>query len=352
MYRVDSPGKINLMGEHTDYALGYVLSMAINLHTIIHAQRDTRFRFYSQAFHETREFGDDLQKTGDWSDHVKAVIWAAREEGHEFGGMKAIIGGDLHVGSGLGSSVSIKAAVLGFLNRAYDLGLLPVEMSLLVKKAENDFLGVPSGVADAFTVVHARKGHAIFLDTDTLNHSYLPFPKDTCLLVIYTGVMRSVGTSYYAERRRVAEETLRFLGVRSSIDVSERELRALPSLYRRLFGYIVRENRRVLEARDAIREGDMESLGRLMTASHWDLARNYDVSSEELDFLVKRAIDMGAYGAKMTGAGFGGSVVALTEKGTAIDLAKGLIGEYLRRFNWEGDYHVVVPSDGVRIEEM
>ncbi|ASJ07809.1 galactokinase [Thermococcus siculi] len=353
MYRVDSPGRVNLIGEHTDYTLGYVMPMAIDLYTVLHAQMDDKVRVYSRVFRDVREFGlDSIERVNDWSDYVRAIFWVLREEGHRIGGMKGILGGDLPIGSGLSSSASLELAVLAFLNEAYGLKLLPIEMALLAQKAENEFVGVPCGILDQFTVVHGRKDHVIFLDTDTLRHEYIEFPRNVQVLVFYTGVKRELSSSAYAERKRVAEETLRLLGKRTSKDADERELRNLPSLYRRFFGYIVRENRRVLEARDALKSGDVNTLGELMTDSHWDLARNYDVSSEELDFFVRKAVEFGAYGAKLTGAGFGGSAIALVDSDRALDVAMRVTEEYIKHFNWEPDYHLVSPSDGVTVRRV
>ncbi|ASJ14859.1 galactokinase [Thermococcus radiotolerans] len=353
MYRVDSPGRVNLIGEHTDYALGYVMPMAIDLYTVLHAQADERVRLYSQISREVKEFDlDEIRKANDWADYVRGIFWVLREEGHRIGGMKGIIGGDLPIGSGLSSSASLELAVLAFLNEAYKLNLLPIEMALLAQKAENEFVGVPCGILDQFAIVHGKKDHLIFLDTDTLQHEYLRFPSDVQVLVFYTGVKRELAESSHMEGRKVAEEALRLLGKRTSKEVEEEELRNLPSLYRRFFGYIVRENRRVLEARDALRSGDVRAFGELMTASHWDLARNYDVSSEELDFFVRKAVEFGAYGAKLTGAGFGGSAVAIVPEELALDIAMRVTDEYVRHFNWEPDYHLVSPSDGVSVRRV
>ncbi len=353
MYRVDSPGRVNLIGEHTDYTLGYVMPMAIDLYTVLHAQMDEKVRVYSRLFREVREFElDEIRRENNWADYVRGVFWVLLNEEYRIGGMKGILGGDLPIGSGLGSSASLKLAVLAFLNEAYKLNLLPVEMALLAQKAENEFVGVPCGILDQFTVVHGRKNHVIFLDTDTLRHEYIEFPRDVQVLVFYTGVERELAGSAYAERRKVAEETLRLIGKRTSKEVDESELRNLPSLYRRLFGYIVRENRRVLEARDALKAGDVGTFGELMTASHWDLARNYDVSSEELDFFVRIATELGAYGAKLTGAGFGGSAVAIVDADRALDIAMRVTDEYVRHFNWEPDYHLVSPSEGVSVRRV
>ncbi|NJE43443.1 galactokinase [Thermococcus sp. GR6] len=353
MYRVDSPGRVNLIGEHTDYALGYAMPMAINIHTVLHAMEDEQIRVYSQIFREVKEFSlDDIRRSGDWADYIKGIFWVLREEGHEVGGMKGILNGDLPIGSGLGSSASLELAVLAFLNEAYKLRLLPIEMALLAQKAENEFVGVPCGILDQFIMTHGKKEHVIFLDTDTLRHEYIKFPRDIQVIVFYTGVKRELANSAYAERRKVAEETLGLLGKRTSKEVEEAELRNIPSLYRRLFGYIVRENRRVLEARDALREGDVDTLGELITASHWDLARSYDVSCEELDFFVRRSLQLGAYGAKLTGTGFGGSAIAIVDSDRALSIARTVLEEYQRTFNWEADYYLVLPTDGVAVRRV
>ncbi|ACJ16768.1 galactokinase [Thermococcus onnurineus NA1] len=353
MYRVDSPGRVNLIGEHTDYALGYAMPMAINIHTVLHAREDEQIWVYSQIFREVKEFSlDDIRRSGDWADYIKGIFWVLREEGHEVGGMKGILNGDLPIGSGLGSSASLELAVLAFLNEAYKLRLLPIEMALLAQKTENEFVGVPCGILDQFTMTHGKRGHVIFLDTDTLRHEYIKFPRDIQAIVFYTGVKRELANSAYAERRKVAEETLGLLGKRTSKEVEEAELRNIPSLYRRLFGYIVRENRRVLEARDALREGDVDTLGELITASHWDLARSYDVSCEELDFFVRRSLQLGAYGAKLTGTGFGGSAIAIVDSDRALSIARTVLEEYQRTFNWEADYYLVLPTDGVAVRRV
>lgn len=349
MIRVESPGRANLIGEHTDYTLGYVMPMAINLHTILEGEKATDVTLYSEHFKEEKSFDlNQLYKENTWIDYIKGIYWVLKEEGHSIGGIHGKISGNLPIGAGLSSSASLELAVIAFLNRAYYLNLSRLDMALLAKKAENEFVGVPCGILDQFAIAFGKREHVIFLDTDTLSYEYIPFPGDVSIIVFYTGVKRELASSAYAERKKIAEESLRFLGKRTSKDVDESELVKLPSLYRRLFGYIVRENRRVLEVRDALKTEDIAKVGEILTRAHWDIARNYGVSSEELDFFVRKAKELGAYGARLTGAGFGGSAIALVDREKAQVIAERILKEYRRIFPWNAEYFVVEPSDGVR----
>ncbi len=177
--------------------------------------------------------------------------------------MKGRVGGNLPLGSGLSSSASFELAVLAFLNEAYSLKLSRLDMALLAKKAENEFVGVPPcGILDQFAIAFGREGKAIFLDTETLDYEYLPFPEDLEVLVFYTGgVKRELASSAYAERKKAIEEALRVLGKSSSKYVTEEELSKLPEKERRYLGYVVRENSRVLAFRDALKEGGRRGHG-------------------------------------------------------------------------------------------
>ena len=350
MMRVKSPGRVNLIGEHTDYSLGYVMPMAINLYTAIEGEKADEVRLYSEYFKEERSFKpEQLDRKGSWIDYVKGIYRVLREEGYSAGGMKGRISGNLPIGSGLSSSASLELAVLAFLNRAYSLNLSRLDMALLAKKAENEFVGVPCGILDQFAIAFGKQGHAVFLDTDTLDYEYVPFPEDVSVLVFYTGVKRELASSAYAERRAIVEEALKMLGKRTSKEVSEGELSKLPPLHARYLGYVVRENGRVLEVRDALKSGDIEYVGELLTAAHWDIARNYGVSCEELDFFVRKVNELNAYGARLTGAGFGGSAIALVDREKAEQFGETILREYKQKFPWDARYFVVEPSEGVRV---
>ncbi|USS41729.1 galactokinase [Thermococcus aggregans] len=349
MVRVESPGRVNLIGEHTDYTFGYVMPMAINLYTVLEGEKAQEVTLYSEHFKEERSFKpDQLNRENAWIDYVKGIYWVLKKEGYSVGGMKGKISGDLPIGAGLSSSASLELAVLEFLNKAYSLNLSRLEMALLAKKAENEFVGVPCGILDQFAIAFGKKDHVIFLDTDTLKYEYVPFPEDVSMVVFYTGVKRELASSAYAERRVIVKEALSILGKRTSKEVSEEELSRLPSLYARYLGYIVRENRRVLKVRDALKSGDIVRVGELLMEAHWDIARNYEVSCEELDFFVRKAKELNAYGARLTGAGFGGSAIALVDREEAQQFGEKILREYKERFPWEARYFVVEPAEGVK----
>lgn len=347
--RVQSPGRVNLIGEHTDYTLGYVMPMAVNLYTILEGELHENVILYSEAFNEERSFSlNNLTKEDSWMDYAKAIYWVLLRKKYNVGGIKGRVYGNLPVGAGLSSSASFELAVLAFLNRAYGLHLAPLDMALMAQEAENKFVGIPCGILDQFAISFGKEGHVIFLDTDTLEYEYIPFPNDVSILIFHTGIKRELASSAYAERRRVAEEVLRLLGRKSSKEVEERDLIHLPSFYRRLFGYIIRENRRVVQVREALRKKDIVEVGEILTRAHRDIARNYGVSCEELDFFVNKAIEMGAYGARLTGAGFGGSAIALIDEEKAPELGERILHEYRKIFPWNARYFIGKPSSGVR----
>ncbi|WP_456452756.1 galactokinase [Thermococcus sp.] len=350
MYTAVSPGRVNLIGEHTDYSFGYVMPVAVNLHTKIEGDAFEHVELYSEHFEETRFFKlDRIKKEGSWMDYVRAIYWVLAEEGLTPKGIKGRIGGNLPVDSGLSSSASFELAVMALLNEIYGLGLSPQKMALLAQKAENEFIGVPCGIMDQFIIAMGKEGHAMFLDTETLEHEYVPIPEDIQVLVFHTGVRRTLTGSAYADRRKMVVEVLRRIGRESSKCVEERDLRGLPGIYRRRFGYIIRENRRVVMARDALKSGDMETFGRILTEAHLDIARNYGVSCGELDYIVRKAVEFGAYGARLTGAGFGGAAIAVVDRAKGKEIGDRLLLEYSRAFRWKARYFLVEASQGVEV---
>lgn len=348
MVVVKSPGRVNLIGEHTDYSLGYVMPMAVNLYTVLEGEKAEEVTLYSEHFKEEKSFKlGHLIREGSWIDYVKGIYWVLGEEEYSVGGMKGRISGNLPIGAGLSSSASLELAVLAFLNQAYSLNLPRLDMALLAKRAENEFVGVPCGILDQFAIAFGKQGHAVFLDTDTLDYEYVPFPEDVSVVVFYTGVKRELAFSAYAERRAIVEEALRILGKRTSKEVGREELSRLPSLHARYLGYIVRENHRVLQVRDALKASDIERVGELLTEAHWDIARNYGVSCDELDFFVRKAKELNAYGARLTGAGFGGSAIVLVDRERARQFGEEILREYKKKFPWDARYFVVEPSGSV-----
>lgn len=353
MIVVRSPGRVNIIGEHTDYALGYVMPMAIQLGTTLEAEAslDGRTCIYSEAVGEEACFGDELTREGRWIDYVKGVYHAIRLRGLRYVHITGRLTGDLPMSSGLSSSASLEMAVAVAQNELGRLGLDKLSLARLGVTAENDFLGIPSGILDQFAVVMGEEGRAVFTDTETLRYEYVPVPDGVEFLVFHTGIRRAVAGTEYSNRVSVVKSALRELGLRSSKEADESMLSRLSAEQRKRLGYVIRENRRVLEARDAMKEGDVVRLGRILTEAHWDLAKEYEVSVPELDFFVEFAKSHGAYGARLTGAGFGGAAIALVDKGKGEQLGREAEQEYVRRFPHRPQHWVVTPSAGARVVE-
>jgi len=350
-YRVTSPGRVNLIGEHTDYAGGHVLPLATDLHTRLDATPADRVTVRSAALGEQRSFApDDRERTGSWVDYVKGCYAVLAEAGYSPGGFTGDISGTLPLGSGLSSSASLELAVLGLLNEAYDLGLGRERMAVFGQRVENDFVGVDCGIMDQFAVSLGRAGHALHVDTETLAYDAVPFPDSARLVVYHTGVTHELVDSAYNERRDTVERALDTLGADSSKGVRPADLEGLPDRQRQRLGYVVRENERVLRAKTALGNGDLETLGELLETAHRDIAANYEASCEELDYVVETALEHGAYGARLTGAGWGGAAIALVDSADARTVARLVHDAYGDRYpDNDARFHLVTPSDGVSV---
>jgi galactokinase len=352
MYVVRSPGRVNLIGEHTDYTGGDVMPMATDLHTSLVAEPADTVDVYSKTVDSAGQFDpDDFESDGTWLDYVRGVYHVLQTEGYEPGGFRGDIGGDLPLGSGLSSSASLELAVLALLDEAYDLGLSREEMALFGQRVENDYVGVSCGIMDQFAVALCQPYSALHVDTGTLEYDPVPLPEDIQIVVFHTGVDRELKDSPYNERRATVERALERLGRNSSKEVTEADLEQLPEEERRRVGYLRRENQRVRDARAALVDGDRSAFGDILVEAHRDIARNYEASCEELDFVVDTAIDIGAYGARLTGAGWGGAAIAVVDSDEAEPLARKLYAAYTDRFpDLDPTYYLVTPSPSVRVE--
>ena len=353
-YRVVSPGRVNLIGEHTDYTLGHVLPMATDLHTSLEATPAEQVTVRSSAVGDRRTFEtDDREREDAWIDYVKGCYAVLEDAGYDPGGFDGELGGTLPLGSGLSSSASLELAVMAFLDDAYDLGLSRERMAELSQRVENDFVGVSCGIMDQFAVALGRDGHALHIDTETLDYDPVPFPDDVQVVVYHTGVERGLIDSEYNQRRETVEAAMETLGVDTSKDVREDDLTDLPALQRQRLGYVVRENRRVERATDALEAGDIDLFGDILQAAHEDIAENYEASCEELDFFVDTAMEQGAYGARLTGAGWGGAAIALVEEAGAETFARSVHDTYRDRYpDHDSHYHLITPSDGVSVQRV
>jgi len=351
-YHVTSPGRVNLVGGHTDYAGGHVLPFATDLHTALDATPADRVTVRSDALGERRSFAtDDREQTGSWLDYVKGCYAVLYEAGYSPGGFTGTLSGTLPLGSGLSSSASLELAVLALLNEADGLGLDRERLAELGQRVENDFVGVNCGILDQFAVSLGRAGHALHVDTGTLVYDPVPVPDDLRVVVYHTGVTHELVDSAYNERRETVERALDALGVETSTALSEADLDGLPERQRRRLGYVVRENERVLRAKAALQAGDAATVGDVLSAAHRDIAANYDASCAELDYVVETAVDSGAHGARLTGAGWGGAAVALVDAADASEVASSVHDAYRDRYpDHDGRFHLVTPSAGVSVE--
>lgn len=308
-----APGRVNLLGEHTDYQEGYVLPTPLPYLTQVEAGRaEGKVEAYSETLKELRARPLESPPQGDFLDYLLGVVRALQEAGHKVPGARFYIKSQLPMGAGLSSSAALEVAALKALRALYRLHLSDLEVALLAQKAEVEYVGVRCGIMDQMAASLGQPGQALFLDTRTLAYENLPLPPGVRVAVLDLGLGRRLAEAGYNRRRQEAEEAAKRLGVRSLRDVADLCLveSLSPPLDQRA-RHVVSENLRVLRGVEALRRGDAQAFGELMTQSHRSLAQDYEVSLPELDALVEEALRAGAYGAKLTGAGFGGAVVAL-----------------------------------------
>jgi galactokinase len=323
-----APGRVNLIGDHTDYNGGFVLPMAIDRYVgaAFRPRGDNRLRATASAFSETREVDlDDLdtQRGTGWMAYVAGVAWTLQEAGLRLVGLDLAIHSTVPVAAGLSSSAALELAVARALADAASLPWDPVEMALRCQRAENEFVGMKCGIMDQYSIACAQSGAAVLLDCRSLESRAVPIPAEAAVVVMDTGVGRSLVGSAYNERRAACESAVEAIaavapGVSSLRDVDrallERAAPRLPeSAYRRA-AHVVEENWRPVRMSEALARGDLAAAGHEMDESHASLRDLYEVSSRELDLVTTLArAHPACYGARMTGAGFGGCAVALVK---------------------------------------
>ncbi|MDQ4149632.1 MAG: galactokinase [Actinomycetota bacterium] len=331
---------MNLIGEHTDYNDGYVLPIPINRRTVVAGapRKDLTLRAWSaQASGEVSCSLENMtprSETG-WGAYVCGTAWSLGKAGVPLEGCDLLIHSSVPPGAGLSSSAALEVSVALAVAEMSGGGVHGRELAMAAHRAEVEFVGVPSGVMDQMVAVFGKHGHALFLDARTLAIEQVPFrPEDSGLTlgVIDTRVKHRLADGQYAERRRACEQAALVLGVASLREVSPDDLpaalwRLSPTAGRRV-RHVVTENERVLATVAALRRGDLPTVGGTFVASHASLARDFEVSSPELDLAVEVALEAGAVGARMTGGGFGGSAIALIPEGCVDDLRTSVSREF------------------------
>lgn len=321
-----APGRVNLIGEHTDYNEGFVMPVAIGFSTWVRAvRRDDRIiSIFSENFSEPVEFDLDdknLRAQGHWGDYVKGVAVTLERAGYRLCGAELRIHGEVPIGSGLSSSAALEVASAFALLTTSGITIDRVELAKLCQRAENEFVGMRCGIMDQFASSNGQVGNALLLDCRSLEYKAVPLPEAARLAVCNTMVKHSLATSEYNARRLECEKAVRYFAerlpnVKALRDVSEEELKSLGSdlpevIYRRA-RHVITENQRVLAAGAALERDDLQTFGQLMKSSHESLRHDYEVSCKELDLMVQLAQQVrGVFGSRMTGGGFGGSTVNL-----------------------------------------
>lgn len=337
--RADAPGRVNLIGEHTDYHDGFVMPCAVPQRTraVLRIRDDRRVLARSRQMDAAPfeyELGRERQ-TRTWGDYIQGLTWVLADQGFQIGGFELDLDSDVPVGSGLSSSAALEVSTLRAIRAAFDLDLPDLALARAAQRAEVEFVGAPVGIMDQMASSLAGEREALFLDTRTLEFERIPLPSSLELVVIDSGVAHQHAGGDYVTRRNESERAARALGVERLRDVGiERlsEVEALPPLLSRRARHIITENARVLEARIALLEGELDVFGRLLSASHASLRDDYEVSIEPVDLLVALAdAQPGVFGARMTGGGFGGAIVIATAAGSAKRVAFHVSEEYARR---------------------
>ncbi|MBV8298417.1 MAG: galactokinase [Candidatus Eremiobacteraeota bacterium] len=350
-----APGRVNLIGEHVDYSEGFVLPLAIDRATLaaVVPREDRTVRVRSLDRGERAEFdldARDPRPRGAWSDYAQGVALALSRR-VALRGAELAVRTSVPIGAGLSSSAAFELAVGLALLAAAGATLPPHELARAAQEAENGFVGLRSGIMDQLASACGVRDHALLIDCRTQDVTPVPLPAGAAIVVADSRVKHQLAGSAYNERRAQSEEAARLLGARTLRDVSLEEFArradALPALLHRRARHVVGENARVLAAVAALRENDLARAGALMNASHDSLRDDYEVSSPELDLLVEAARGVpGVYGARMTGGGFGGSIVVLVRRDAVASLSTALESAYAARFGREPLVTEVRASDG------
>ncbi len=360
---VRAPGRVNLIGEHTDYNDGHVLPVAIDRSVLVAAapRDDQQVVIHALDFDESVEFSlDDIRpdQAQTWSNYQRGVAYFLEERGFELPGLNAVVVGDVPIGSGLSSSAAVEVSMAYTWQVLADFKLSRVELALLCQRAENEFVGMNCGIMDQFVSALGQRDHALLIDCRSLDYQPVPLPPGAAVVVADTMKRRGLVDSEYNTRRQECEEGVRILQrylpeVRSLRDVSVDQFKAQSSKLkiqkvRQRCRHVIYENERVLKSVAALRAGDLAAFGRLMNASHVSLRDDYQVSCAELDIMVEAAWKVdGVYGSRMTGAGFGGCTVSLVAEEAIEDFRAQVAAAYEEATGIVPQIYVCRAEDGV-----
>lgn len=361
---VRSPGRVNLIGEHTDYNMGYVLPGAIDraIYFAIAPRDDTFSRLYAVDMHEGYDFNlNDIQKSEKhWPNYLIGVVDQLKKAGYDVNGFNCVFGGDIPIGAGLSSSAAVEAGLAFALDSLFDLRIGKLPLVTLAQKAENEFVGVQCGIMDQFINIFGGQNKVLRLDCRSLEFEYFPFQfHNIAILLFNTNVSHTLASSEYNRRRMECSEGVtlirrNFPRVQSLRDVTLEMLEEAapilgPILFRRC-KYVVEENVRLLRACEGLSDHDPNVVGEAMYKTHEGLSRDYEVSCAELDYLVFLVKDVpGVYGARMMGGGFGGCTINLVAKDKVADVGALVREQYRKKFNHDPDMYEMSLSEGTHV---
>lgn len=360
-----APGRVNMIGEHTDYNGGHVFPCALTIGTygVVRKRQDRKLRFYSMNFEQLGVMEsslDDLvpSKDADWTNYPKGVLWAFKERGMEVTeGFDLLLFGNIPNGSGLSSSASVEVLTGYILKDQYGFDVTNQDLALIGQFSENRFNGVNCGIMDQFAIAMGKADHAIFLDTNTLDYTYVPLKLDGAKIVIAcSNKKRGLGDSKYNERRSECETALaelqKVVDIKSLGDLTEEQFEANKDAIGdevrvRRARHAVYENQRTIQAVEALQKQDLKKFGELMNASHASLRDDYEVTGIELDTLVEEAWKVdGVIGSRMTGAGFGGCTVSIVEDAAVDRFIESVGTAYKDKIGYAADFYVVQVGSG------
>jgi galactokinase len=354
-----APGRVNLIGDHTDYNDGFVLPMAIDREVwiAVRGRDDRQVAVHSIDFNEDAKFALDdggARRTG-WAEYVRGVAWALEADGRPTSGWEGVAAGNVPVGAGLSSSAALELAAARTFAGVSGVVWQPVAMARIAQRAENEWVGVNCGIMDQLISAAGAEGHALLIDCRSLETRLVLVPENVAVVVLDTGTRRGLVDSAYNERRAQCEAAALLFGVRALRDVDlptfharESELDPITAKRAR---HVVTENARTLQAAELLERGDVAGVGALMNESHASLRDDFEVSRPELDTMVTLASrEESCYGARMTGAGFGGCAVALVARDQADTFARTVAGAYTQAVGLRPAVYVCAASQGASVE--
>jgi galactokinase len=352
-----APGRVNLIGEHTDYNDGFVLPMALDFDIRIAARTrlDRTVRLYSADLNKHDTFSlDNVRRVGDkptWADYVRGVADVLQREGYVLRGMDAAITGNVPRASGLSSSAALELAAITAFRLLSSLDLDPVKAALLGQRAENQFVGVRCGIMDQFISSLGKADHVLLIDCRSLDYQSVPLPEGVRVVVTDSAIRRGLVDSAYNERRAQCEEGARLIGVKALRDVTVEMFEAnrgrLTDVVAQRCRHVITEDQRTLDSVQALKRGDLATLGQLMNESHASMRDWFEITTEDIDALVEiQQNTPGCFGARMTGGGFGGCTVALAREDAVSALVEIIQSQYPARTGRTPQVYVCRAADG------